>query len=90
MTPKLKTNLMALAVSLGVLLAGYGLGESPNQAYGGAEPLPATLTEATVAEAETVDVPDPQALLRASRGALKRQIAMPFVSVADLMPRRES
>ena len=90
MTPKLKTNLMALAVSLGMLLAGYGLGESPSQPYGGAAPAPATLAEASLAEADAVDVPDPQALLRASRGALKRQIAMPFVSVADLMPRRES
>ncbi|MFH1601153.1 MAG: hypothetical protein ABIJ73_06300 [Pseudomonadota bacterium] len=88
MTPKIKTNLMALAVSLSVLVAGYGLGEAPSQ--------PVSLSPATTLVAvETVepDAPDAEALLRAhqiSRGALKRQIAMPYVSMAALMPRQES
>lgn len=88
MSPKIKTNLMALAVALGVLVAGYGLGEPPSQ--------PISLqNETTLVLAATADqaTPDADAVLRAhrvSRGALKRQIAMPYVSMAALMPRRES
>ena len=88
MSPKIKTNLMALAVALGVLVAGYGFGEPPSQ--------PVSLANATnLAMADSVEpiAPDADAVLRAnqiSRGALKRQIAMPYVSMAALIPRRES
>jgi len=88
MSPKIKTNLMALAVALGVLVAGYGLGEPPSQ--------PVSMQpETTLVLADTADqvIPDADAVLRAnriSRGALKRQIAMPYVSIAALMPRQES
>ncbi|KFL38090.1 hypothetical protein [Arenimonas donghaensis] len=88
MSPKIKTNLMALAVALGVLVAGYGFGEPPSQAVSLA---PAT----TLAMADSVEpiAQDAEAALRAhriSRGALKRQIAMPYVSMAALITRRES
>lgn len=88
MSPKIKTNLMALAVALGVLVAGYGFGEPPSQ--------PVSLSpETSLALVDSVDpiAPDAEAALRASRisrGALKRQIAMPYVSMAALIPRRES
>lgn len=88
MTPKIKTNLMALAVALGFLVAGYGLGEPPSQPVS----LPAA-TDLVAAAAEEQAGPDAEAILRAhqiSRGALKRQIAMPYVSMAALMPRQES
>lgn len=88
MTPKIKTNLMALAVSLGFLVAGYGLGEPPSQPVS----LPAA-TDLVAIEADQPAAPDAEALLRAhriSRGALRRQIAMPYVSMAALMPRQES
>lgn len=88
MTPKIKTNLMALAVSLSVLVAGYSLGEPPSQAV---SLSPATILVAM--ETDEQDGPDAEALLRAhktSRGALRRQIAMPYVSMAALMPRQES
>ena len=79
MTPKIRTNLTALAVALGSLVAGYGLGEPPSQ------PVSAGLAEPVLA---TADAEADRA--RAVRGALKRQIAMPYVSVAALMPRQES
>ncbi|ODS62395.1 MULTISPECIES: hypothetical protein [unclassified Arenimonas] len=82
MTPKFKTNLMALSVALGILAAGYGLGEPPSQPV--AEPAP----EAILASLDEGD--EVAARVRAARGALKRQIAMPYVSMAALMPRQES
>lgn len=88
MSPKIKTNLMALAVALGVLVAGYGLGEPPSQPVS----LPPA-TEFVAVESDDEAAADADALLRAhqiSRGALKRQIAMPYVSMAALIPRRES
>ncbi len=88
MTPKIKTNLMALAVSLSILVAGYGFGEPPSQPVS----LP-TATNLVAIQADEQPAPDAEALLRAhqlSRGALKRQFAMPYVSMAALMPRQES
>ena len=85
MTPKFRTNLMALAVALGSLVAGYGLGEPPSQ------PVDTGLAGATLATADApVDATAEAERARLVRGALKRQIAMPYVSVAALMPRQES
>lgn len=87
MTPKFRTNLMALAVSIGTLVAGYGLGEPPSQ------PMDAT---APAAEQVALDGDDMglQAAAaeraRLGRAALKRHVAMPYVSMAALMPRQES
>ncbi|WP_374604041.1 hypothetical protein [Arenimonas sp.] len=88
MTPKIKTNLMALAVALGFLVAGYGFGEPPSQPVSSP-----TATILAAVEMEEQASPDAEALLKAhriSRGALKRQISMPYVSMAALMPRGES
>lgn len=88
MTPKFRTNLMALAVALGTLVAGYGLGEPPSQAVDPSVPA---------LELAALDPTDPALeaaaaaeRTRLGRSALRRQIAMPYVSMAALMPRRES
>lgn len=92
MYPKFKTNLMALAVALGVLVTGYGFGAPPSQ------PVSTTPDPVLAAFGEAAD----DAALGASaseeavhagtvrRGALQRHMAMPYVSMASLMPRRES
>ena len=82
MTPKFKTNLMALSVALGILAAGYALGEPPSQ------PAPVETTDVALAGLDEAD--EVAVRLRSARGALKRQIAMPYVSMAALMPRQES
>ena len=87
MYPRFKINLIGLAVALSVVLAGYGLGEPPR-----------TGTEATTyAVALTQDGITPVAgddssasVRTLRRGALKRHLAMPYVSFAALTPRQES
>lgn len=83
MYAKLKTNLTGLAVALGILMVGYGLGEPPR----GTAPteIPAPL----LADAD-VDLDAGAATRTNRRGALKRQMAMPYVSFAALLPRQES
>lgn len=83
MSPKFRTNLMALAVALGTVVAGYGLGEPPTRPVAGANP---SLALAASADADELAAE----AARSSRIALKRQIAMPYVSMAALMPRQES
>ena len=85
MTPKFRTNLMALAVALGTLVAGYGLGEPPSQAIDPAAELAALDATDPVLEAAAA-----AERTRLGRSALRRQIAMPYVSMAALMPRQES
>ena len=84
MYPKFKTNLIGLAVALGFVVVGFGLGEPPRSQI--AAPMaPASLLQAARAEIGT------QAPTRhARRGALKRNLAMPYVSFAALTPRQES
>jgi hypothetical protein len=86
MYAKLKTNLTGLAVALGFLMVGYGLGEPPrgNAAVDIPAALIADADEALDAlEAGTPSLPN-------HRGALKRQMTMPFVSFPALLPRQES
>jgi len=81
MYAKLKTNLTGLAVALGILMVGYGLGEPPRGQAAFESPA------ALLADAETgIDA----AASPSRRGALKRQMTMPYVSFAALLPRQES
>lgn len=81
MNPKFRINVIGLAVALVSVLAGYGLGEPPRHA-GTAPTLPAEALElAPIAAGEAAVV---------TRDALKRHLAMPYVSFAALTPRQES
>ena len=83
MYPKFKTNLIGLAVALGFVVVGFGLGEPPRSQIAAQAPTPLLQT----ARAEI----GAQATARlARRGALKRNLAMPYVSFAALTPRQES
>lgn len=86
MYPKFKTNLIGLTVALGAVAAGFGLGEPPS--------LPVHVVEpaiAAVADADPLALRDAaDARARAGRGAVRRHMAMPYVSLAALMPRQES
>lgn len=86
MYAKLKTNLIGLAAALSFVVVGFVLGEAPRTA------VPATAPEAVLAEAQVGPAMARQDLTPApaGRGALKRQLAMPYVSFAALLPRRES
>ncbi|HEU0152945.1 MAG TPA: hypothetical protein VFQ84_06340 [Arenimonas sp.] len=78
MYAKFKTNLIGLTVALGFVLVGYGFGEPPTASQS-LDVSPDTLAQADEA------TPGP-----ARRGALKHQLAMPYVSIAALLPRQES
>ncbi|MBY4595082.1 hypothetical protein K3217_05950 [bacterium BD-1] len=94
MYPKFKSNLMALAVALGVLAAGYGFGAPPSQPVSTLpDPVLAALGEAADEATLGANASASEEALRAGtlrRGALQRHMAMPYVSMASLMPRRES
>jgi len=84
MYAKLKTNLIGLGVALGILMVGYGLGEPPRaNAANAAYEAPAALLADADLEVEATARPN-------RRGALKRQMTMPYVSFASLLPRQES
>jgi len=87
MYPKFKTNLVALSVALGVLVAGYGLGEPPSHPVS-VHP-DAALVGLAVDDAQAA-VDEAARTLSLRRGALKRQIGMPYVSMATLLSRQES
>jgi hypothetical protein len=87
MYPKFKINLIGLAVALGVVLAGFGLGEPP-RAGTEATPLAVALTQDGITPVAGDESPTSVRTLR--RGALKRHLAMPYVSFAALTPRQES
>lgn len=79
MHAKFKTHMIGLAVGLGFVATGYGLGEPPSVAFG----RPALVSSLQVAEpAEATRAP-------ARRGALQRHLGMPYVSFAALLPRQE-
>ena len=86
MYAKLKTNLIGLAAALSFVLVGFSLGEPPraDSASLGAAP---SLVQADAASALTAPGTAPEAT---RRGALKRHLAMPYVSFAALLPRQES
>lgn len=94
MYPKFKTNLMALAVALGVLATGYGFGAPPSQPVSTTpDPVLAALGEAADDAALGASASASEEAVHAGtvrRGALQRHMAMPYVSMASLMPRRES
>ena len=86
MYAKLKTNLIGLAAALSFVVVGFSLGEAPraiqpDQAIGQA------LAQADVTPALSAQETAPAA---SRRGALKRHLAMPYVSFAALLPRQES
>jgi hypothetical protein len=81
MHAKFKTHLIGVAVGLGFVLTGFGLGEPPHAAYGRGTP------NALMAQAE-LDAAAAEAR-PARRGALQRHLGMPYVSFAALLPRQE-
>lgn len=86
MYPKFKINLIGLAVALGFVLVGYGLGEPPP--VSGVDAVPASMIQAGASPVAGAESPAPVRTVR--RGALKRHLAMPYVSFAALTPRQES
>ena len=86
MHPRFKTYLIGLAVALAFVGVGFGLGEAPRSSRPADIPPPVRPQGETSPElaAETRDPAHP-----ARRGALKRQLAMPYVSFAALLPRQE-
>jgi hypothetical protein len=85
MYAKLKTNLIGLAAALSFVVVGFSLGEAP----GAAQPTPVSgpaLAHADGAPALAVQETKPAT---GRRGALKRHLAMPYVSFAALLPRQE-
>lgn len=86
MYAKLKTNLIGLAAALSFVVAGFSLGEAPRAAHADQVSVPA-LVQADGSPALAAQDTPPSA---GRRGALKRHLAMPFVSFAALLPRQES
>lgn len=80
---KLKIHLIGLAVSLGFITTGFALGDPPSRAF--AEPA----TSSALAQA-TAQSTSPLADRAATRGALRRHLALPYVSLPALLPRKES
>lgn len=87
MYPKFKTNLIGLAVALGFVVVGFGLGEPPRSEVSVPAIAPVSLLQAASAELE---IGTQSSAGHARRGALKRHLAMPYVSFAALTPRQES
>lgn len=87
MYPKFKTNLIGLAVALGFVAVGYGLGDAPRSAGPVELPMPVLAQAQAATDLSThAVVPAPEV----RSGALKRHLAMPYVSFAALLPRQES
>lgn len=84
MYPKFKTNLIGLGVALSFVATGFGLGDPPR---GPAARAAARLETAPAAD----DLANSEEARAASgRTAMRRQLGMPYVSLAALMPRQES
>lgn len=86
MYAKLKTNLIGLAAALSFVVVGFSLGEAPSASQPGQVISPA-LAQADLSPTLAAQDSTPVA---SRRGALKRHLAMPYVSFAALLPRRES
>lgn len=86
MYAKLKTNLIGLAAALSFVVVGFSLGEAPGATHPGQVVTPAL---AQIDVAPTLAAQDTTPVTR-RRGALKRHLAMPYVSFAALLPRQES
>lgn len=82
MHAKFKTHLIGLAVGLGFVATGYGLGEPPSVASGHRAPMAGLQAQAAAEPAQG-------SVRAARRGALQRHLGMPYVSFAALLPRRE-
>lgn len=87
MYPKFKTNLIGLAVALGFVAVGFGLGEAPRSSGPVELPMP-VLAQVQAATDLSATADAPATSVRS--GALKRHLAMPYVSFAALLPRQES
>jgi hypothetical protein len=86
MYAKLKTNLIGLAAALSFVVVGFSLGEAPSAYAAGQVASPALAqVDADPALAASEANPAP-----GRRGALRRHLAMPYVSFAALLPRQES
>lgn len=86
MYAKLKTNLIGLAAALSFVVVGFSLGEAPSAYASGQVASPALAqVDADPALAASEANPAP-----GRRGALRRHLAMPYVSFAALLPRQES
>ena len=86
MYAKLKTNLIGLAAALSFVVVGFSLGEAPGATHS------APVTGPVLAQVDGAPALAIQETTRTPgrRGALKRHLAMPYVSFAALLPRRES
>jgi hypothetical protein len=85
MYAKLKTNLIGLAAALSFVVVGFSLGEAP-----GANPsAPVTGPMLVQVDASPALAVQESTRTTARRGALKRHLAMPYVSFAALLPRQE-
>ena len=86
MYAKLKTNLIGLAAALSFVVVGFSLGEAPGATHPGQLVTP-VLAQADGAPAQAAQE---STWSPARRGALRRQLGMPYVSFAALLPRQES
>ena len=84
MNAKFKSTLAGLAVAMGFVGTGFGLGDPPSQS------LAAELAQAQTTPVLVAEHTDEADSRPGRRGALKRHLAMPYVSFAALLPRRES
>ena len=86
MYAKLKTNLIGLAAALSFVVVGFSLGEPPSADVASQATVPALVLADGSPALTAQDAPP----ATSRRGALKRHLAMPYVSFAALLPRRES
>lgn len=84
MHAKLKTNLIGLAAALSFVVVGFSLGEPPRAENASLVPA---LVQADGSPALTAQDTPPGT---SRRGAVRRHLAMPYVSFAALLPRQES
>lgn len=82
MYAKMKTNLIGLAVSLSFVVVGFSLGEAPVATQVVAPAVAESGAATALAVQDTSRTPG-------RRGALRRHLAMPYVSFAALLPRQE-
>ena len=87
MNPKFKNNLLSLTLALGTVATGYALGQPPSLPQSGEAPAPHVLV---MDQADVALESEEASRARAIRGAMRRHLAMPFVSIAALAPRQES